>query len=65
LQEEWAAAYLSLSATTFREKVVPDVPAIQLTERRIGWLRTSLDDWLARRAGGSASSPLHNPWDDE
>lgn len=65
LHEEWAAAYLSLSQTTFRAVVVPQVKAVSLTTRRVGWLRTDLDKWLAQRAGEAASSPLHNPWDDE
>ena len=56
LHEPWAAAYLSLSPTTFRASVVPEVPPVRLTERRIGWLRTDLDAWLARRAPGGPTS---------
>ncbi len=62
LHEAWAAAYLSLSTTTFRTAVVPDVPPVKLTEKRIGWLRSDLDNWLAQRAGGGASLPPVNPW---
>lgn len=62
LHEEWAAAYLSLSASTFREQVAPAVPPIRLTLKRIGWLRADLDQWLATRKEGSASSPPSNPW---
>ncbi len=62
LHEAWAAAYLSLS--TFRTQVVPDVPAVQLASRRVGWLRSDLDKWLALRCGDPAASPSHNPWDD-
>ena len=65
LHEEWAAAYLSLSTSTFKAQVVPAVPAIHLTKRRVGWLRTDLDKWLAQRAGETALSPLTNPWDDD
>lgn len=65
LHETWAAAYLSLSTATFRAKVVPTVPPVRLTERRIGWLRTDLDTWLAQRVGGEAGLPAHNPWDDD
>ena len=64
LHEEWAAAYLSLSATTFREQIAPAVPPIQLTVKRIGWRRSDLDAWIARQ-GGSGSSPVSgNSWDD-
>ena len=63
LHEQWAAAYLSLSPSTFRAQVAPEVPAIHLTTKRVGWLRADLDNWLARRAGEAASSPLTNPWD--
>ena len=62
LHEEWAAAYVSLSPSTFRAQVVPEVPAIHLTQRRVGWLRTDLEDWVARRRGVTASSGLSNPW---
>ena len=62
LHEAWAAAYLSLSTTTFRAAVMPDVPPIRLTPGRIGWLRSDLDKWLAKRAPSASS--LHNPWDD-
>jgi hypothetical protein len=64
LHEAWAAAYLSLGASTFRAAVVPDVPPVQLTPGRIGWLRADLDKWLARRAGTASSSGSANPWDD-
>ena len=63
LHEEWAAAYLSLSATTFREQVAPAVPPIQLTIKRIGWRRTDLDAWIARQGGSSAGSDQSNSWD--
>lgn len=64
LHEAWAAAYLSLSATTFRAAVVPEVAPVKLTPGRVGWLRRDLDRWLARRAGTAASSDATNPWDD-
>lgn len=64
LHEQWAAAYLSLSPSTFRAQVAPEVPAIHLTRRRVGWLRADLDQWVARRRGEAAISPLLNPWDD-
>ena len=65
LHEEWAAAYLSLSATTFREQVAPAVPPIQLTIKRIGWRRTDLDAWIARQggAGGGVAEIEVNSWD--
>jgi predicted DNA-binding transcriptional regulator AlpA len=63
LHEAWAAAYLSLSATTFRAAVVPEVAPVRLTPGRIGWLRRDLDLWLARRAGTVAPSDAINPWD--
>jgi predicted DNA-binding transcriptional regulator AlpA len=66
LNEAWAAAYLSLSQSTFRSAVVPSVPAIQLTPGRVGWLRVDLDRWLAKQAGRDAgSSSLPNPWDND
>lgn len=64
LHEAWAAAYLSLSPSTFRAQVAPKVRPVHLTARRVGWLRTDLDKWLAQRAGNEAPSPLRNPWDD-
>lgn len=63
LHEEWAAAYVSLSTSTFRAEVVPKVPPITLTTRRIGWLRDDLDRWLATRPVRGAPSPQANPWD--
>ena len=65
LHEEWAAAYLSLSTTTFRQQIAPEVPPIRLTAGRIGWKRADLDNWLARRQPGGATSVAHNPWDDD
>ncbi len=65
LHEEWAAAYLSLSPTTFRKAIVPHVPPVALTNRRIGWLHTDLDNWLAHLAGREASLPPANPWDED
>ena len=62
MHEDWAAAYLSLSTSTFRSVVVKDVPPIALTQRRVGWLRADLDQWLAKRAGADASSGVVNPW---
>ena len=62
LHEEWAAAYLSLSTSTFRAQVAPQVPPVHLTARRIGWLRVDLDNWLARRQGVEESLPPNNPW---
>ena len=64
LHEEWAAAYLSLSTTTFRSAVVPDVPPISLSTRRQGWRRADLDAWIAKRAGDAAPSPGTSSWDD-
>jgi hypothetical protein len=64
LHETWAAAYLSLSTTTFRSTVVPDVPPIELTAKRRGWRRTDLDAWIAKRAGDGAPSPNTSSWDD-
>lgn len=66
LHEEWAAAYLSLSPSTFRAEVAPKVKAVALTRRRVGWLRADLDRWLAEKAGHVATSAGdHNPWDDD
>ncbi len=64
LHEAWAAAYLSLSTSTFRARVVPEVPPISLSTRRQGWRRSDLDAWIARQAGEVPGSDLHNPWDD-
>ncbi len=65
LQEEWAAAYLSLSTTSFRNVVVPTVPPITLTAKRRGWRRTDLDAWIAKQAGDAAPSSFNsNSWDD-
>jgi len=62
LHEEWAAAYLSLSTTTFREQVAPVVPPIRLTVKRIGWRRADLDAWIARQGASGAASTLENDW---
>lgn len=51
MKETHAAAYLGLSTTTFRQVVVPAVPAIRVTPGRIVWLREDLDAWLDARAG--------------
>lgn len=64
LHEAWAAAYLSLSPTTFRTSVVPEVPPVRLTPGRVGWLRKDLDKWLAKKAGIEAALETPNPWDD-
>jgi predicted DNA-binding transcriptional regulator AlpA len=64
LHEEWAAAYLSLSTTTFRTAVVPEVPPIPLSARRQGWRRTDLDAWIAKQAGDAAPLPGTSSWDD-
>jgi len=61
LHEAWAAAYLSLSLSTFRKTVVPEVPAVKLTVRRVGWLRADLDNWLARKAGHPANDEVKEP----
>ena len=56
LSVELAAAYVGLSASTFRSVVAPKVPPVRLTERRLAWLREDLDAWLDRRAGRVAPS---------
>lgn len=65
LHEAWAAAYLSLSPSTFRQQVAPDVPPVRLTQRRVHWLRADLDKWLAQQAADRAGSLLPNLWDDD
>ena len=67
LGAEWAAAYVGLSVTTFREGVAPSVPPFHLSERRLAWLRDDLDAWLEKQAGrkpGTAEDLAPNPWDD-
>ncbi|MBS7810500.1 helix-turn-helix transcriptional regulator [Roseococcus pinisoli] len=46
LREPLAAAYVGLSGSTFRQVVVPAVPAVRLTTGRVAWLREDLDAWL-------------------
>ena len=58
LREPLAAEYVGLGASTFRQVVVPAVPAIRLTAGRVAWLREDLDRWLDERR---ASEP--NPVD--
>lgn len=65
LSARLAAEYLSLPQSTFLAEVAKEVGAVQLTSKRRRWLRSDLDNWLARRAGDDASSPSHNPWDDD
>jgi hypothetical protein len=56
--EEEAARYLSLSPTTFRQHVMPQVPAIRLTSGRIAWLREQLEAWaLSRPTTGIDAAP--------
>jgi predicted DNA-binding transcriptional regulator AlpA len=59
LKEEWAAAYVGLSLTTFRQVVAPAVPAIRLSTGRIGWRREQLDAWIEARPtlGGIDAAP--------
>lgn len=51
LARDDAAAYLALSTTTFELLVrEEDLPAPrQLSGRRVGWIRSELDEWLAAR----------------
>ncbi len=71
LSQPLAAAYLSLSEGSFRAQVMPDVPPIHLTGRRIAWLKEDLDAWLDRRADRpppepepqSAEREAANQWD--
>lgn len=62
LREDWAAAYVGLGTTTFREQVAPSVPAVTLVGRRKAWLREDLDRWLDARRAGGAPSEEDNPW---
>ncbi|MFH5925714.1 transcriptional regulator [Roseomonas xinghualingensis] len=66
LSEALAAAYCGqLSVGTFRAVVVPEVPAVPLSARRIAWAKEDLDRWIARRRGVMPPSGERNPWDDE
>ena len=65
LHEDWAAAYVGLPPSTFRAHVAKDVPPVQLTKRRVGWLRSDLDTWLAKRAAGTEAASPANPWDED
>lgn len=49
LREQLAAQYCGLSATTFRQVVMPSVAPVQLTTGRVAWLREDLDAWLDSR----------------
>ena len=51
LDEDMAAAYVSLSGPSLRRLVdAGDAPKpIRLTPKRIAWRRADLDAWLARR----------------
>lgn len=57
LKEVWAAAYVGLSASTFRQYVAPQVPPIRVMAGRVAWLREDLDAWLDQRAGRVAAPP--------
>ena len=63
LSVQLAAAYLSLSVSSFRSTVGLEVPAIHLTPGRIGWDRLELDAWVDRKLGPAAAN--YNPWDDD
>ncbi|WP_426960205.1 transcriptional regulator [Muricoccus radiodurans] len=65
LNESLAAAYCGqLSTGTFRTVVVPEVPPVPLSERRVAWAREDLDRWIARRRGVMPASGERNPWDE-
>lgn len=63
LREEWAAAYVGLSLTTFRQVVAPAVPAIRLSTGRIAWRRDRLDAWIESRPtlDGAVDAPAAAP----
>ncbi len=63
LKVELAAAYVGLSVTSFRQMVMPSVPPVYLTEKRIAWLREDLDRWLDSRAGRASQAIRQNSWD--
>ena len=48
---------MDLSTTSFRAVVVPHVPPIHLTGKRLAWLREDLDAWLDKQAGRSSVQP--------
>jgi predicted DNA-binding transcriptional regulator AlpA len=63
LREEWAAAYVGMSASLFRTAVASEVSPVRLSKTRVAWLREDLDAWLDRRAGRVAgSTEPENPW---
>lgn len=52
LREDWAAAYVGLSVTSFRAVTKSDgVPVVWLTARHRVYLLEDLDAWLDRKAG--------------
>ena len=57
-----AAEYLSVSETHFRTHIAPEITAISLGGRAIGYARADLDAWLDQRPGRAAPSDA-NPWD--
>lgn len=64
LDEEKAAAYVSLGVSTFRREVAAGriPPPVQLTAGRVGWDIRALDRWVDERAPGAPPSSS-NPWD--
>ncbi len=68
LSEDLAAAYVGVSASTFRAYVIPDVQEVWVTPGRKVWLREDLDRWLDGRkrpidapAGASDAPPAETP----
>lgn len=57
-----AAEYLDMSEGHFRTHVAPELVAVSLGGRAVGYLQADLDAWLDRRAGRAAPSD-GNPWD--
>ncbi len=52
MRQDWAAAYVGLSSTTFRIIARDDgIPVVRITQKRIIYLREDLDAWLDRKAG--------------
>ncbi len=59
LHEDWAAAYVGLSTSSFRTVARDEgISAVWLTARRKVYLREDLDAWLDRKAGRTNDKPL-------
>ena len=53
-----AAREMGMSPRTFKDKVLKDIPYLQMTARKAVIRRADLDKWFSQRAATAFSDPL-------